>query len=340
MGHKRSVITLIAGAAVLVLGAGCSGSGLWKGKGDPGWKVPAGIPSAPMSSSLSPDGSGVMQAGAITGPTSALAANLPPSLQWLSGKSEKAARNSATSIAVAWRNRIDHLPDPARDGAMGPGLAGQIFLFGPRDQPALADGTLTVDLYDETPRPAGFPPNKPERWQFKKDVLRNLRTMDERFGPSYVVFLPWPTYRPDVTRVRIRARFDPEQGSFPLYAEETRLTIDTSTMGGRDIGATSTHAFSAVQPASGFPTPGGPPSGPGPGMGVFTIQKPGTQPATTPSVPPPSHVNAYTIGTLGGSPRTPITPAAPMGLAAPATHPSPDSFAPMAPIGPIAPTRP
>jgi hypothetical protein len=285
-----------------------------------------------MSPGVKPDG--VVQAGAVTAPTSALASNLPPSLSWLSGKSDKVLKNPATSIAVAWRNRIDHLPDPARDGAMGQGLAGQVFLFGPRDQPAPADGTLTVDLYDETPRPAGFPANKPERWQFKKDVLRNLRSMDERFGPCYVVFLPWPAYRPDVTRVRIRVRFDPDQGGFPLYAEETKLTIDTSTIGGREVGATaSTHAL-----PGGFAAHGSPPSGPGPGMGVFTIHRPGTQPAGASSGPPPAHVNAYTIGTIGGGP--PVAPVAPMGPVAPAPPPSPDSFAPLAPIGPIAPTRP
>ena len=105
------------------------------------------------------------------------------------------------------------LPDPSRNGAMGAGLAGQMFLFGgPNLQFAQADGTLTVDLIDETPRPPGQTGAKPERWQFDKNTLRNLKTVDETFGKSYVLFLPWPAYRSDISRVRVSARYDPDSG--------------------------------------------------------------------------------------------------------------------------------
>jgi hypothetical protein len=149
---------------------------------------------------------------------------------------------SASEMQIAWRNRIAYLPDPSHNGAMGPGLVGQMFLFGgPKLEFALADGTLTVDLLDETPRPAGQPGAKPERWQFDKNTLRSLKTADETFGKSYVLFLPWPAYRPDITKVRIAARYDPDTGH-TLYAAPTVVSLDHTTPFGAPVwdGSTTT----------------------------------------------------------------------------------------------------
>jgi hypothetical protein len=200
----------------------------------------------------------------------------------MGGTAEKAKAN-ATSIAVAWQNKIDYLPDPARNGAEGPGLAGQVFFFGPRYEPALADGTLTIDLYDETPRPPGVPANKPERWQYKKDVLKEMRTMDERFGPNYLIFLPWPAYRPDTTRVRLTVRYDPEHG-YPQYAPEARLLLDaTVTADGQSGGLSSrgprATVVTTLEPPPiprGVTTAVGPPpptTGIGPGLGTMRMTR-------------------------------------------------------------------
>ncbi len=274
MGPVRSIISLAVLATFVPLGTGCAGSGFWKSK-DAGWKTPSGVPTAPMSPQVNPNESGVVQAGAISQSASAIGSNVPSTFSWLTGKSDRAMgpKGPAVSIATAWQNRVDYLPDPARDGEMGPGLAGQVFLFGTRDQPATADGTLTIDLYDETKRAPGIPANKPERWQFKKDVLKTLRMVDERFGPSYVVFLPWPTYRPDVTHVRVKVRFDPDHGGFPLYAQESRFSLDTTLTPVTTPVMSTTLPMDAPNPqpfGSGQP-PTGAPSGPGPGMGVFTM---------------------------------------------------------------------
>jgi hypothetical protein len=149
----------------------------------------------------------------------------------------------ATQFAVAWRNKIDYLPDPVRAGAMSPGLAGQMFLFGgPKLEFATAEGVLTVDLVDDTPRPLGQPAATPERWQFNTEMLRNLRTVDETFGKSYVIFLPWPAYRPDITRVKISARYDPDNGT-TLW--DTPATVSISAKApvwdGTATGASSPH---------------------------------------------------------------------------------------------------
>jgi hypothetical protein len=159
-------------------------------------------------------------------------------------------------FVVLWRNRVDYLPDPSKDGDTNPGLVGQVFLFGPKDQFAPANGKLTVALYDETPRPPGVEGNKPEGWEFTKEALRGLITPDERFGMSYALFLPWPTYRPDVTRVRIAARFDPEEG-FPLYAREVKITLDNTAPGQRE--ASFTNETVVPDGRGGFSPLGGPP---------------------------------------------------------------------------------
>jgi hypothetical protein len=304
MGRLRSVI---AAALFLAPAAGCAGDGFWKHK--PEWKVPEMSAPTPGGSPFASGKSGVVQAGGTSSSSA-----LPSSLSWLGGKSDKAVKGNATSIAVAWQNKVDYLPDPARSGAAGPGLAGQIFLFGSRDQFVLADGTLTIDLYDETPRPPGVPANKPERWQYKKDVLKEMRDVDERFGPNYVIFLPWPTYRPDVTRVRITVRYDPEHG-YPLYAQETKLHLDTMASRASDGGATNVgrptseslpNTFSNTGSRSTATTPNspskippgvitsvGPPpntAGPGPGLGVVRMTRPASD-----STAPPSSAGASTV---------------------------------------------
>ena len=52
--------------------------------------------------------------------------------------------------------------------------------------------------------------------------------VDERFGKCVGLFLPWPTYRADVTHVRIAARYEPEHG-FPIYAPEAKIETAASS---------------------------------------------------------------------------------------------------------------
>jgi len=227
MGSLRSLIALPAVLALFGLGTGCAGGGFWKSKSS---KLPPEV----TGTAGRPDTSAVIQAGGISP-----FASLPSSLSWLTGKTaDRTPKDVATTLVAVWQNHIDHLPDPTRDGAMGPGLAGQIFAFDQSDQPAILNGSITVDLHDETNRAPGALPNKPERWKFSKDVIKSLRSVDERFGPNYVLFLPWPTYRPDVRKVRITVLYEPENGSFPIRALESRMTLDSSFSQKTETGAT------------------------------------------------------------------------------------------------------
>ena len=219
VGRLRGRGSAVALAAILTFGSGCAGSKLWKDDSDS--KTPSGVPSSSLSSLAKSDPNQVMLTSGTSGGASL------GSFNWMTGKYDKGSKQPATEIAIGWRHWIDYLPDPTRDGKMGPGLAGQMFLFSHGLQTVDAEGTLTVDLYDETPYPPGQTGgNIPERWVFTKDALKKLHSVDERFGKCYVLFLPWVSYRPEVTKVRISVRY--EADGKVIIPEESRFTISPS----------------------------------------------------------------------------------------------------------------
>src|SRR4051812_19791279 len=137
MGRKQQHPSLIAfGAVLLALGSGCVTPDAQK-KRDPNRPdvtQPGALP--PPQDMMRPAGASepngaVVQAGGVPpapGPAGG-ALTLPgvPSLSKLTGKRE--AKVPATEMAVAWQPRIAYLPDPTRNGRLGAGIAGQMFLF-------------------------------------------------------------------------------------------------------------------------------------------------------------------------------------------------------------------
>jgi hypothetical protein len=177
----------------------------------------------PMSKSVeAPVETGVEQAGAkIPVTTTSSVASLAKFVAKTPGK------NDATDFALAWQKKIAYLPDPTKNGAMLPGVVGQMFLFTAEGMSASANGKLVIEMFDMTGRATGSEAG--ERlgtWTFDKETLKRLQTMDEIVGKTYAVFLPWPHYDAKVTRVKITGRFEPERG-YPLFAGESELTFDT-----------------------------------------------------------------------------------------------------------------
>lgn len=275
MEHRKQHLPLIAGA-LLALSSGCITADAKKAATAEAPKKldvtqPGALPPPqelmkpvnPAAGAVAPGPApgGVVQAGAkgipapiaaeipITKPGTAAAAMAASPFK-LPGADRKV---QAANMAVAWRNRVESLPDPSRNGVLSPGLAGQLFLYGPppKMEFAQADGTLTIDLVDDTPRAPGQPAATPERWQFDKATLRQLQTTDETFGRSYVLFLPWPAYRPDITKVRISARYDLDGGQ-TLYHKPATVTLDTSVPG---VGPKWEERSSTVVPTAPTPLP-------------------------------------------------------------------------------------
>lgn len=188
----------------------------------------------------------------------------------------------AVSLFATWQNRIVKLPDPTADGKFKPGLVGQLFMFGagPKMPFAPAEGKVTVELYDAS-RPDAGEPVRLGSWTFEKDVLNRLVTTDERFGKCYALFLPWPTYTPAVSRVKLMAKYEPEHG-FALHADPVTMTIDTTSgPEGPVVQRTSTTgplppsgAGPLAPPVTAMPVQPSAPVGPPPGLPPLTITVP------------------------------------------------------------------
>lgn len=192
----------------------------------------------------------------------------------------------ASQVICFWQRRLSSLPDPTRDGAQTSGIAGQMFLITPSSSAAEVNGDLAVVVYDETPRPPGQPGMQPELWHYTKDTLRRLTTTDERFGKSYVLFLPWPAHwQGNVTAVKVLARYQ-SPGNPDLFAGEVRMTLDLSAGGGP--------VWSEVRTTDGR-----------------TVPNPARmleQTRTTTSSPPPTMPMAPVLPTTPGTPHPIIAP--------------------------------
>jgi len=151
-------------------------------------------------------------------------------LQEFTGKgADRPPTGAVCQLVPTWSKEIAFVPDPANGGVPRPGISGRIYLFGPQiDYPLAGDGSLTVELSAPEAAPAGAgPPAKAEwrlleQWTMDQPTLQRLLRKDI-VGWGYTLFLPWGTYRPDVSVVRLKLRYDPP-GAMPLYSEST-LTL-------------------------------------------------------------------------------------------------------------------
>jgi hypothetical protein len=131
----------------------------------------------------------------------------------------------ACQVVTTWQNQVYFAPDTTKGGMPTPGFVGRLYLFGPEiDFPLPADGAVTVDLYVT-------PPGKPdgelthlEQWRIDKETLKRLRKRDV-IGEGYTLFLPWGSYRHDLTSVRLKVRYDTAAGT-ALYCESGPLTLN------------------------------------------------------------------------------------------------------------------
>jgi hypothetical protein len=139
-------------------------------------------------------------------------------------KSDSASDANIQQVATTWNNSIVFAPDPTRNGEPAPGIGGRLYLFDTNGIPVVGNGSLVVDLYDDsgaTSKPGGV---QLEQWRIDPVTLKRLVRKDT-YGVGYTIFLPWGTYRPDIKIVHLTARYEPPQG-MPLFAPSGALTID------------------------------------------------------------------------------------------------------------------
>lgn len=127
-------------------------------------------------------------------------------------------------VVAAWNPAVVSTPDPVHDGTPNPGLAGRIYLFGKEiGCPMLGNGSLYVALFDDSKCGDGKSPAPLEEWRFDAATLKQLEHRDP-VGWGYTVFLPWATYKPEITRVHLKVRYEPPH-AFPIYASSAPMTL-------------------------------------------------------------------------------------------------------------------
>src|SRR5262245_15908433 len=116
-------------------------------------------------------------------------------------------------VVVRWLNEVRFAPDTTKGGQLTPGIVGRVYLFGQDvGVPLEGDGALHVELADASQTP----PKQLEQWDMDATTVRQLLRKDP-FGQGYSIFLPWATFRPDLTRVEMKLAYQPKQGP-TLYA--------------------------------------------------------------------------------------------------------------------------
>lgn len=127
-------------------------------------------------------------------------------------------------LVATWNPGVVNTPDPTHDGAETPGLVGRIYLFGSEiGAPLTGDGSLVVQLYDDTASPVAKDARPLEEWQFDPETLKRLQRRDA-IGWGYTLFLPWGTYKPEIGRVHLKVRYTPSKGG-PLYTAGSPMTL-------------------------------------------------------------------------------------------------------------------
>jgi hypothetical protein len=127
----------------------------------------------------------------------------------------------AFQVVAWWQPEVRYAADPTRNGAAIPGLAGRIYLFGQEPcHPFPGDGGFVMDLFDAS----GSQEVQLEEWRFDPDTMKRLLRRDI-MGWGYTVFLPWNTYKPEITRVHLKVRYLPLKGS-PLFFEGNPMALN------------------------------------------------------------------------------------------------------------------
>ncbi len=134
------------------------------------------------------------------------------------------AAGTPCQIVATWQPQVYITHDPAHNGADTPTLVGRVYLFGPEIKYSMpGNGALVVDLYEGTVTPA-TPAVPLEEYRYDSATLSKLLRRDA-IGWGYTIPFMWGTYRPDVTHVQMKVRFEPTKGT-PLYTENASMAID------------------------------------------------------------------------------------------------------------------
>ena len=137
-------------------------------------------------------------------------------------------RGDVRSVQVRWFPEIASAPDSTRGGAENKGIVGRLYLSGAiaLKECYEAEGDVTVFLYnDSVPVEQGMEQTPMEGWKIDRVTLQKLARKDV-VGWGYTLFLPWSSYRPDVTRVHMKLQYDRPKGGSHCTRFRTRSALN------------------------------------------------------------------------------------------------------------------
>jgi hypothetical protein len=147
------------------------------------------------------------------------------SLDCFSSKPTTPPTGAVCKVVASWVPQVVMSPDPVQNGAIRPYLGAQVFLLSQDLKQLSADGILIVDLYDPTVIDPETKQSKHlERWLFDPDTLKQNYLRHDFWGWGYSLGFPWTTYRPDLTRVEMRAGYLPRSGMM-LFGDLSSVTL-------------------------------------------------------------------------------------------------------------------
>jgi hypothetical protein len=132
-------------------------------------------------------------------------------------------------ILAVWNKQIIFGTNPANHQAIA-GLSGRVYLLEKEPgHPLTGDGTLTVELYNDTPQEKGTQSKLIETWKFPPEILTKLVQTD-RLGAGYSLSLPWSTYEPGIKQVHLTVHYEPKKGE-PLAFTDQIMTLEHTPQG-------------------------------------------------------------------------------------------------------------
>jgi hypothetical protein len=145
-------------------------------------------------------------------------------------------------------------PDIRHNGTPIPALAGRVYLFGPNlGRPMAGDGKVVVELYDPARPPVNGQAVPLTVWTLDQEMLKPGLHRDSSIGWGYTVVLPWEQYRPDITQVLIRVRYEPVKGT-PLFTETQLVKFDPAQVQDFQVSNKTGQASEVLKPVAFAPT--------------------------------------------------------------------------------------
>src|SRR5262245_36364176 len=127
-------------------------------------------------------------------------------------------------VAARWENRVMVTQDVVHSGAPLKGIAGRVYLFGQDlGYPVQGDGMMIAELSDVANLDKHGKPTLMERWEIPAETLKQVLRKD-MLGWGYTLFLPWDTYRPDLTKVQMQVRYVPTKG-LPMFTPPSVVSL-------------------------------------------------------------------------------------------------------------------